>query len=83
MARRKTEWRPTASRRIRRQRIRYEDDVREDLVELKVQNWSKMAMDGEGCKRIAEQSKTQREEETGSTLKQKLSSQNIFKISIT
>ena len=74
-----TEWRPNASRRIGRQRIRQEDDVREDLGEMKVQNWSKMAMDREGWKRIAEQPKTQREE-TGSTLKQKIPHKILLKL---
>jgi len=46
---------------------------------MKVQNWSKMAMDREGWKRIAEQPKTQREE-TGSTLKQKIPHKILLKL---
>jgi len=45
---------------------------------MKVQNWSKVAMDREGRKRIAEQPKTQREE-TGSTLKQKIHHKILLK----
>jgi hypothetical protein len=37
-----TEWRPTAGRKIDRQRLRWEDDVRADLGRMKFQNWSKM-----------------------------------------
>jgi len=49
-----TEWRPIAARRIGGQRSRWEDDVRQVLGKMKIQNWSKMAMDGEEWKRIAE-----------------------------
>ena len=38
-----TEWRPTAGRKIDRQRLRWEDDVRADLGRMKIQDWSKMA----------------------------------------
>jgi hypothetical protein len=38
-----TEWRLTAGRKIGRQRLRWEDDVRADLGSMKIQNWSKMA----------------------------------------
>jgi hypothetical protein len=41
-----TEWTPIAVR-IGRQRLRREDNVRVDLGKMKIQNWSKMAMDGE------------------------------------
>jgi len=37
------EWRPTAGRKIDRQRLSWEDDVRADLGRMKIQNWSKMA----------------------------------------
>jgi hypothetical protein len=44
-AKRVTEWRPIATRRIGGRRLRWEDDVREFLGKIKIQNWSKMAMD--------------------------------------
>lgn len=52
-----TDWRPTSVR-VARQRLRWEDDVRADLEKMKIQNWSKMAMDGEAWKRIVEHAKT-------------------------
>jgi hypothetical protein len=55
-----SEWRPIAVRRIGRLRLSLEDDVREDLGRLKIQNWSKMAMDREAWKRFVELAKTQR-----------------------
>ena len=42
-----TEWRPIAVRRIGRPRLRWEDDVRAGLEKMKIQNWSKMAVDRE------------------------------------
>jgi hypothetical protein len=47
---------------------------------MKVHNWSKLAMDREGCKRIVEQPKTHREEETGSTLKNKNPHKILLKV---
>jgi hypothetical protein len=38
-----TECIPTAGRKIGRQRLRWEDDVRADLARMKIQEWSKMA----------------------------------------
>jgi hypothetical protein len=43
--RRVTECRSVAVRRVDRWRLRWEDDVREVLGKMKLQNWSKMAMD--------------------------------------
>lgn len=37
-----------------------EDDVREDLGRMKIQNWSKISMDREAWKRYVELAKTQR-----------------------
>jgi hypothetical protein len=47
MVKRVTEWRPMAARRFCRPGLRWEDDVREDLSKMKIQNWSEMAMDKE------------------------------------
>ena len=55
------DWRPIAVRRIGRKRLRWESDVREDLGNMKIQNWTEMHMNREEWKRIAEQAKTHRE----------------------
>jgi hypothetical protein len=44
-----------------RLRLRWDDHVRKDLGKMKIQNWSKMAMDREAWKRIVEQAKNHRE----------------------
>ena len=53
-----TEWRAIAVRKIGRPRVRWEDDVREDLGKMEIQNWSKMAVDREIWRRIVEQTRT-------------------------
>jgi len=55
-----TEWRPIAVRRISRQRLGWEGDVRRDLGRM-IRNWSKMAMDREEWKRIVMEAKTHKE----------------------
>jgi len=40
-----TEWRPIAGRKIVSPRLRWEDDVKEDLGRMKIHNWSTMAME--------------------------------------
>jgi hypothetical protein len=55
------EWRQIAVRRISRQGLRWESDVRGDLEKMKIQNWTKMPMNREEWKRIAELAKTHRE----------------------
>jgi hypothetical protein len=49
-----TEWRPPEVRMIGRLQSRWEDYVRADLGKMKIQNWSKMAMDREAWKRNIE-----------------------------
>ena len=56
-----TDWRTVAVRRIGTPRLRCENDIREDLGKMKVQNRSKMAMDRDVWKRIAEQTKTHKD----------------------
>jgi hypothetical protein len=56
-----TEWGPFAVRRIGRLTLRWEVDVRMHLGKMKIQNWSKMAMDREAWKRIVEQARTRKE----------------------
>jgi hypothetical protein len=58
MVTRITEWRPTVVRRIGRTKLQWNDDVREDPGKIKIQNWSKMALDREARKRILEQART-------------------------
>jgi len=54
-----TVWRLVTVRRIGRQKLRWEDDVSEDLGKMKIWNWSKM--DREAWKRVFEQSTTHKE----------------------
>jgi hypothetical protein len=56
-----TEWRTVAVRRIGRQGSRWEGDIRADLRKMKIQNWSKMAVDREIRKIIGQQAKTYKE----------------------
>jgi hypothetical protein len=55
------ECRPIAVRRIGTPRLRWKDDIREDLGKMKVQNWSKIAMDRDAWRRIVEQAKTHKD----------------------
>jgi hypothetical protein len=55
-----TGWR-NYSKWIGRPRLRWEDDIRADLEKMKIQNWSKMAIDREAWKIIVEQAKTHKE----------------------
>ena len=48
-------------RRIGRPRLKWENDVREDLVKMKIQIGSKMAMEREARNRTFEQAKTHKE----------------------
>ena len=58
---RKTQWRPTAVRRIGTPQLRREKDVRADLGKMKIKNWNKMAMDREAWKRNAQHAKIHKE----------------------
>jgi hypothetical protein len=40
-----TNWKPIAPRHIGRSKLRWEEDVRNDLKAMKVQNWKKLAQD--------------------------------------
>lgn len=61
MVNRITQCIPIAVRRIGRPRLRVEDDIREDLENMKIKNWSKMGMDREAWKRTVQQAKTHKE----------------------
>jgi len=52
-----TECRGIAVRRIGRPRVRWEDDVREDLGKMEVQNCSQMAVGRETWRKFVEQAK--------------------------
>lgn len=58
--RRKTQWRSTAVRRIGTPRFRWQN-VRADLVKMKIQNCSQMAADREAWKRNDEHAKIHKE----------------------
>jgi hypothetical protein len=53
-----TIWKPIAPRHIERPKLRWEEDVRDDLKAMKVQNWKKLAQDRNKWKGIIEQDKT-------------------------
>lgn len=55
-----TEWRPTAVR-IGRTKLRWKNDVTENLGKINIQNWSTMAMDREAWKRTVQQTRTHKE----------------------
>jgi hypothetical protein len=52
----KINWKPIAPRHIGRRKLRWEEDVRNDLKAMKVQNWKKL--DRNKWKGIIEQAKT-------------------------
>ena len=56
-----TEWRTVAVRKAGTLRLRWEDNVRGHLGKMKIQNWTKMAMDRSAWKKIVEQAKTHKE----------------------
>jgi hypothetical protein len=49
-----TNWKPTAPRHIGRPKLRWEEDVRNDLKAMKVQNWKKLTQDRNKWKGIIE-----------------------------
>jgi hypothetical protein len=53
-----TNWKPIAPRHIGRPRLRWEEDVRNDLKAMKVQNLKKRTQDTNKWKGIIEQAKT-------------------------
>jgi hypothetical protein len=53
-----TDWKPIAPRHIGRPKLRWEEDIRNDLKAIKVQNWKKLTQDRNKWKGIIEQAKT-------------------------
>jgi hypothetical protein len=54
----KVNWKPIARRHIGRPKLRWKENVRNDLKVMKVQNWKKLAQDRNKWKGIIEQAKT-------------------------
>jgi len=51
-------WKPYATRPKGRPRVRWEDDVRNDLKKMGVTNWKQRKQERKKCKEIIEQAKT-------------------------
>ena len=51
-------WKPLAQRPIGRPKIRWEDDVSEDMKRLNVRNWKKITHDRVRWKKVVEQART-------------------------
>jgi hypothetical protein len=54
----KINWKHIAPRHIGRPKLRWEEDVRNDLKAMKVQNWKELAQDRNKWEGILEQAKT-------------------------
>jgi hypothetical protein len=53
-----TEWKPYKTRTVGRPRLRWMDQVEEDLRKMKIANWRKKMEDRQTWNRIVEQTKT-------------------------
>jgi hypothetical protein len=51
-------WKPMYKRPIGRPKLRWEDDVSEDIKSMNLRNWRNVAQDGERWKKVIEQAKT-------------------------
>jgi hypothetical protein len=58
-----TEWEPCLSRPVGRPRLRWLEQVEEDLKKMKVRNWRKKCKDRRWWNKIIKQAKTHQEEE--------------------
>ena len=53
-----TRWKPMSKRPIRRPKIRWEDDVLEDIKSIIISNWKKVAQNRDSWKKVVEQFRT-------------------------
>jgi hypothetical protein len=60
-AKRISQWKPVGSRPLGRPRLRWLDDVCDDLNVLKVRNWKELAMDRKALNHLSEKAKTHKE----------------------
>jgi hypothetical protein len=51
-------WKPTSKRPIGRPKLRWEDDVLEDIRNMSVCNWKNVMQDRERWERVVEQART-------------------------
>jgi hypothetical protein len=51
-------WKPMSKRPIGRPKLRWKDDVSEDINSMNLHNWRNAAQDRERWKKVAEQTKT-------------------------
>jgi len=56
-----TEWEPCSSRPVERPRLRWLEQVEEDLKKMKVRNWRERCKDRRLCNEIVKQAKTYQE----------------------
>ena len=51
-------WKPLSKRQIGRPKTRWEDDVLEDMKNMNVRNWEKVAQNRDSWKKVVEQART-------------------------
>jgi hypothetical protein len=51
-------WKPMSKRQIGRPKIRWEDDVSEDIKSMNISNWKKVAQNRDSWKKAVEQART-------------------------
>jgi len=51
-------WKPMSTRPIGRSKIRWEDDVLEDIKNMNVSNWKNVAQNRDKWKKVVEQART-------------------------
>ena len=51
-------WKSMSKRLIGRPKTRWEDDFLEDIKSININNWKKIAQNGDNCKKVVEQART-------------------------
>jgi hypothetical protein len=51
-------WKPISKRAIGRPKTRWKDDVLQDIKNMNVRNWKKVAQDRDSWKKVVEQART-------------------------